>query len=332
MRKPFLLFFVFIINLYLNPTVIIRTKKIAKIGDEIILESDIKKYSKLYGVNYNEAKNILIEMAILYTGAKLYVDAPLEVQVDEQIRKDKAYYASIVGKEVRNVTDEEFLTNLNYNTYSLISYKDDLRKKLWIKKYLTMKLEEKKMEPYKPSDKEVKNLIKNKPDLFEEQEGVLLSMIFFSFYSKNGKIMNKQQIEDVKKKSNICLLELKRNGKYQEMVEKYSDDLISKNNTPKGRVGFIAFDDPRVIKNFSQEILNDLGKSAKGIVYNVYETRNGLYIFKIDEKFKPKRLNNDEIRIKAESYLENEHERKVKDNLKKDLIEELKKQINIEYY
>ena len=334
MKRFFLLFFIFIflINLFSYSIVIIRTKKIAKIGDEIILEHDIKKYSELYGVSYDNAKKILIEMAILYTGAKIFTEAPLEEQIDEQIRKDKAYYASLVGKQVRNVTDEEFLENLNYNTYSLASYKSDLRKKMWIQKYLTVKLEEKKLNSYKPSEKEIKNLIKNKPNLFEEQEGVLLSIIFFSYYNKNGRIMNKQQINEVKKRSNFCLLELKTNERYETMVEKYSDDLISKNNSPKGRVGFIAFDDPKTITSFSKEIINDLKKSDKGIVYKVYETRNGLYIFKIDKKYKPKRLNNDEIRIKAEAYLENEHKRKIKENLKKNLIEELKTKIKIEFY
>jgi hypothetical protein len=335
LKKIFLLlcFFIFLLNQFIFTSVIIRTKKIAKIGDEIILENDIKKYSSLYSIDYDEAKKILIDSAILYTGAKIFTDAPMEEDVDEQLRKDKAYYASLVGKEVRDVTDEEFLENLNNNIYSLTSYRNELRKKLWIQKYLTMKLEEKQLEIYKPSDKEIMNLIKNNPSLFEEQEGALLSMIYFSYFdNKNGRVLNKKQIEELKKNAELCLSELKRNERYSDMVEKYSDDLISKNNTPKGRVGFIAFDDTRVISKFSQEIINDLQEADKGIIYKVYNTRNGLFIFKIDEKIQPKRLNEDQVIIKAESYLEKEHEKKIKDNLKKDLIEKLKNDIEIVFY
>lgn len=329
-------FFIFIlislINILIYPNVIIRTKKIAKIGDEIILENDIKKYSKLYNVDYNSAKTELIEMTILYNGAKAVTECPTEEQVENQIKKDKAYYGSIVGKELRYVTDEEFLASLNYNAYTLTSYKSDLVKKLWIQKYLDEKFKEEILDPYKPLEKEINNLIKNKPELFEEQEGILLSMIYFSYFDKYGGLLNSQEIEEIKKKSQLCLSELKNGQKYENMAEKFSDDLISKNNSPKGRVGFVAFDDPRIINSFSKEIIDDLKKSMIGIIYKAYESKNGLYIFRIDEKIKPRILKNDEARVKAESYLEKENEKKAKENFKKKLIEELKKELNIEYY
>ncbi len=334
MKKNFLLVFIliFVINFLVYSNVIIRTKKFAKIGDEIILENDIKKHSKLYKVDYNRAKTELIEMAILFSGAKSLTDCPTEEQVNNQIKKDKAYYGSLVGKELRNVTDEEFLASLNYNAYSLTSYKNDLRKKLWVQKYIDDKFKEEILNPYKPSEKEINKILKTKPELFEEQEGVLLSMIYFSFYDKYGDYFNNQKIDEIKKKSQLCLSELKKEQTYESLVLKYSDDLISKNNSPKGRIGFIAFDDPRILNSFTEEIIIDLKKSDLGIIHNIYETRNGLYIFKIDEKIKPKTLKNEEAKIKAESYLEKENAKKEKDIFKKKLIEKLRKEIDIVYY
>lgn len=334
MKKYYLLvsILIILINLSIYSNVIIKTKKIAKIGDEIILDIDIKKHSKLYNIEYNIAKNELIEMAILYTAAKTFTEAPTEEQVDNQIKKDKAYYGSLVGKELRYVTDEEFLASLNYNAYSLTSYRNDLRKKIWVQKYLDKKFQEEILDPYKPSNIEINNLLKNKPELFEEQQGVLLSMIYFSYFNDYRQFLNKQEIEEIKKQSQLCISELKRNTSYESLVEKYSGDLISKNNTPKGRVGFIAFDDPRVTAHFSKEIIDDLKKSEVGIIHKVYETQNGLYIFKIDERIMPRKLNNNEAKIKAETYLEKENEKKIKQNLKKKIIDELKKEIKIEYF
>lgn len=332
LNKLYILLLIFIISLNLYSAELIRTKKIAKIGDEIILELDIKKYSKVYNISYDEAKNILIDLAILFTGAKLNIEEPSEEMINEQLRRDKAYYASIVGKEVREVTDEEFLASLNYHTYSLLSYKSDVKKNLWVRDYLNKKIEEAKLDPYTPTEKEINDLIKSKPDLFEEQEGVILSMIYFSFFKENGTLKNKQELDTLRKNSELCISELKQSEKYEDLVSKYSEDLISKNNAPKGRIGFIALDDPRVINSFSKEIVDDLKKSEKGIIIKVYETKNGLYIFKIDEKIKPQRLDKDETRIKAETYLINAYQRNQKENFKKQLINELKNVIDIIYY
>ncbi len=332
LKKIYILLFTFILSINIYSAELIRTKKVAKIGDEIILEIDIKKYSKLYNVSYDEAKNILLNLAILYTGAKLNEEEPSEEMINEQLRKDKAYYASIVGKEVREVTDEEFLAGLNYQTYSLLSYKNDIKKNLWIQTYLNKKIEEAKLDTYTPTENEINDLIKSKPELFEEQEGAILSMIYFSYFKENGSLKNKQEIESLKKNSEACISELRQSEKYEDMVIKYSEDLISKNNTPKGRIGFIALDDPRVLNSFSKEIVDDLRKSDKGIIIKVYETKNGLYIFKIDEKIKPQRLNKDETRIKAETYLINAYQRSQKENLKNQIINELKYYIEIEFY
>lgn len=332
LRKIYILLLIFNLSLNLYSAELIRTKKIAKIGDEIILELDIKKLSKQYNISYDDAKNNLIDLAILYTGAKFSIEEPSDEMINEQLRRDKAYFAGMIGKEVREVTDEEFLASLNYHTYSLLSYKSDVKKNLWIQDYLNKKIQEANLNTYTPSEKEINDLIKSRPDLFEEQEGVILSMIYFSFYKENGSLKNKQEIDALRKNSELCMSELRQNQKYEDLVLKYSEDMISKNNFPKGRIGFIAFDDPRVINSFSKEIVDDIKKSEKGIIIKVYETKNGLYIFKIDEKIKPQKLDKDETRIKAETYLINTYQRNQKESFKKQLINELKNVIDIIYY
>ena len=107
---------------------------------------------------------------------------------------------------------------------------------------------------------------------------------------------------------------------------------VSKNNKPKGRAGFLAFDDPRALINFSADIINELKKSNIGIVYNIFKTKNGLYIFKIDEKVKPDILTGENAKMKAESILNKEYEINLKQNVMKEIIKEVSEKIEITIY
>ncbi len=326
------LIFIVLTNLLLFPKNIIIPKKIAKIGNEIILKNDVNKYAKLNEVSYNVAKKKLIEQAILYLSAKMYIEEPTEESINNQIKKDKAYYANISSKLVKYVSDEEFLANLHYNSLSMKSYKNDVKKTLWIKKFLHKTINQEKLKPYYPSDKEINLFIKNSPKLFEEKKGVILSMIYFSFYNEEANYKQEEDIQKLYKMSQICLKELTDGEKFEDMVRKYSDDLISLNNNPEGRIGSIALDDPRTLEKFSKEILDEFKKAKIGIIKKVFETKNGLYIFKINEKIKPKKLSDDAARIKANGYLQKIHKENLEKKVKDQLINELKEKIDIIIY
>jgi hypothetical protein len=320
-----------LINIIPEESIEISTK-VAKIGNELILKKNVDIYAKFNQVPYAEAKKRLIDITILLTGAKMYSKEPAAIDVNEHFKKAKADYASKVGKEAKNVTDDEFIRNLNANYFSLSTYKNEIKKEIWINKYIDEIIAAKKLDKYIPTSEEINKLIKTKPELLQEKEGVFFSMIFISFYDDKGVIKKPDEIEKVNKISQDCLNELKKYGAFENMVENYSTDLVSKNNTPKGRVGFMAFDDPKAIINFSPEIINELKKSDKGIIYKIYKTKNGNFIFKIDQKVKPDILTGEKARLKAESILEKEYEINLKQSVMKEIIKDVSDKIEITIY
>jgi hypothetical protein len=332
MKRFYHIFFICILAGSLSAEEVVISNKAVKIGNELILKTDIEKYAKKFKVTPDEAKNILIDHAVLFLGSRMYAPEPTEVEIDNYIKKQKNYYANKIGKDARIVTDDEFLAALNYSGTTIGTYKYGIKKELWIEKYIDQVVAERKLPKYTPGKEEVDKVIKNMPELFQEKEGVKFSMIYFSGYTKTGSKKDEKDMETQNALAKKCLAELEKGENFEKMVEKYSEDLISKNNTPRGRAGLIAFDDPRSLLNFSQIILDELKKSNAGIVKKIFPTKNGLYIFKIDEKVKPKILDDQSKKNKAETHLEKEYEKKMKEALVKEIIKELREKVEIINY
>lgn len=332
MKKIFIFLSLLILTMNLFPQKQLIAKKIAKVGSEVILQKDIDKYIKLYKVTQEEAKKELVEESLLFQGAKLYTYPPEEKEIESQIRDDKTFYANKVGKDLNKITDQEFLSALLTNNVSMKTYREYVLKKMWIAKFISETYEKEKMKGYYPTEKEIESFIKEYPLLFEEKEGIVLSMIYFSYYTKDGTLKNDQQKTMQKNKAEECLKGLDIDEKFIEMVSIYSDDLVSLNTFPKGRVGIIRFDDPRAIKNLSDEILNSLKDNPIGIIKKIFETPNGLYIFKIDDKITAKKLSKEESILKAQSHLVKNYEDNLKEKTRAKLINELKSQIELIYY
>ena len=324
------LFFIFSL-LNLSAENIIITKKAAKVSNEVILVREVENYSKLYKIDYEKAKEYLIEEAILFIGAKLYTEEPKETDISNQIRDDKAFYASKVGKDLKNITDEEFLSALLTNNVSMRTYKEYEKKKLWISKFISESYEKEKIKRYYPTTEELEQIMKNKPELFEEKESVILSMIYFSYYGSSGSKKNDEQIKLLKNKAEECLKTINEDN-FVEMVNKYSDDLISLHSTPKGRVGKVPLDDPRTLNSFSEEIISVFKTSNIGLIPKVFETQNGLYIFRIEARVQAIKLSKEESILKAESYLQKEYEQNLKGAIRQRLVNELKRQMEIIIY
>lgn len=332
MKKLSLLIIILNIIFYANSQTQLSIGKAARVGNEIILKSDVIKRAKLYNIGYEQALEELVEDSLLYIGAKISVQEPTEEEVLNQIRDDKAYYASRVNKDVRAVTDDEFLKAILTNNLSMKTYKEYVKRQLWISKFLGYAIENEKLKKYSPTKNEIEKLKKEKPELFEEKEGVIISMIYFSFYDNKGKILTDKEVSNQKEKAKKCLELLNKGLNFEDAVVEYSNDLISKNATPKGRAGFLAFDDPRVKNSLGDEILDALKKSNIGLINRIFETNNGLYIFKIDSKVIPKKLSEDEAYYKAESILISEYNTNIKETVRRKLINELKQKIEVIYY
>ncbi len=311
---------------------ILLTKKVAKIGNEIILKRDVEKYSKLYNISFEEAKKELINESLLYQGAKLYSYPPEEKEIESQIKDDKAYYASKIGREASSISDDEFLGALLTNNVSMKTYREYVTKSIWISKFISETYEKEKLKGYYPTEKEIKDFINDNPKLFEEKEGVVISMIYFSYYTKEGLIKSKDLQKAQRVKAEECLKQIDEDDKFIEMVTKYSDDLFSLNSIPKGRAGAIRFDDPKAVSTLSEEILQNLKENQIGTIKKIFETKHGLYIFKIDEKIQAKKLNKEESVLKSQSFLQKKHEENLKNKIRERLIKEIKNQIEVILY
>lgn len=314
------------------PGTLMMRNHIARIGNEIILKKDIERYAKIHYLSYDEAKRALINLTILYNGAMIYSEEPTDEQVNKQVEKDKAYYANMIGKNISELTDEEFLNTLHYNNVTMIQYKKDLKKILWAESFLRSHVKKALVIDYKPEQSEIEKLMKDRPDLFEERGGAVISLIYFSYYDENGNYLDQQGRDKKNNYAQKCLKLLKEGESFELLAMAYSDDLITKHQDEPGKAGFIAFDDPRSSKSFSADIIRTLKNSNIGIIETIFETNNGLYIIRNDKMVEAVKLSADQALIKAESYLKKLHNTRVKSKVKEDLITDISSKINIKIY
>ena len=155
----------------------------------------------------------------------MYSKEPTDKEINAYFKSLKADYAGKVGKEVKNITDEEFVRNLNANNFSLVSYRNDIKNEIWINNYIDEIIESKKLTRYTPSEEDKEKLINSNPGLFQEKEGVYFSMIFITFYNGKGDLKKADEREKLNKTAQACLEELKNKASFESMVDKYSTDL-----------------------------------------------------------------------------------------------------------
>ncbi len=326
--------FILTTSLYSQGSII--AKKKAKVANEIILAKEVDKQATLYGISKDEALETLVEESLLYQGAKIYVVPPTDEQVENRIMDDKIYYASRANKDLKNVTDTEFLQALMVNNISMKTYREYVKRHLWIEIFISVSMERERLKKYNPTSEEIAKYIKDNHELFEEKSGVLLSMIYFSFYTSDSKPKAPEIVKLLGPKSEKCLEELVNGADFSTEVSIYSDDLFSIKAMPKGRVGIINIDDPRVSRVFSTEIAEALTEAFKtrkiGLIPKIFETKNGLYIFKVDEIIEPVKLSETEMKIKAESLIVKDYEMELRSRTRDKLIKELKENMDIVIY
>jgi hypothetical protein len=331
-KSGLILAFLFIFSTVLHAETLIVTRKAARIGNDLILVKDVEKHAGLYSISYDEALAELIGQSLLYQGAKAYTEEPTEDEINRRIRDDKAYYASRSGRNASEVTDEEFLAAIHMNSYSMKTYREYVKKQLWVSNYIYNEVQKQQIKLYFPTESEIQEVIDSKPEMFEEKKGVELSMIYFSHFDSMGNVHDEKKLTLQKQRAAECLKRLVYDEPFELMVNEYSDDLISLNTIPRGFVGRISLDDPRSLRSFSQDILDAFEKNDVGLIEKVFETVNGLYIFKIDRKIEPRVLPEEAMRQKAESWLQNEYNLNLRNSVKENLMKKMEKVTDITIY
>lgn len=320
-----------IFTLYqVSPVTLLGDKKAARVDNQIILVTEVEEHAKKYNLTYKESLNSLLEEAILYFGAKISIEEPTEEQVEKKVREDRSLFASKIGKRVSEVSDDDFLIFIINNFGTKKNYIEKIKKNIWISTYLEASFTEERVKDSIFTNEEIEAFIKENSTLFEEKAGVKLSMIYFSAFTDEGQARSNADMDKQRERAVVCLQELKDGGDFRELVTKYSDDTISIQAQPPGFVGDIYLDDPRTYENLSREIVEDLKLIKEpGLISRTYATRNGIFIFYIDDRIKPKLLDEDRRRMKAKDILRIRKERELKNKLRKKIIFEMRKKADI---
>ncbi|MCG8570353.1 MAG: peptidylprolyl isomerase [Spirochaetes bacterium] len=327
-----ILFLIIIANtFFLYSQTLLFNKRAARVADQVILKSTVKKHAELYQISYDQAFEHLLEEELLYVGATIYIDEPTIEDIENQVTKEKKILSLKYKGKNQDLSDEEFISIILNNNLSMTTYKANIKKSLWIERFLNDHYDRGPNASLFISDEDITRTLEKFPELGYEKEGVELSMIYFSFYNANGNRIGEYEEEKKRLQASVCLEDLKKGVPFDELVPRYSDDLISLNSNPPGFVGILTLDDPRVTEKFSEEIVTAL-KNSKGLIKKVFETVYGLYIFQVLSKIEPQQLSVEEARMKAEDFMLKLQEIQRKRQIRTDLVKDLKDKIEIKIY
>ena len=325
--------FIIDVTFCLNAQMTLRAKVAAKVNNEIILQSDVQKHAKLYKISYDEALRELIDDALLYAGAKIAVPEPNDDEVLVMINEDKAYYANQVHKDVKDISEQEFLNALLTNNVSMKTFKEYKKRQLWVSNYVASVLDSEAVKYYFPTEAEIAAATEAHPDLLLEGAGAAISMIMWTAFNRDGQPESQVVMKEKARLAEECLEKLKKGSDFIDMVIEYSDDLVTRDDPDApGYAGVISFDDPRVEKSFPQNVIKALESAEVGTIMQIFQTNAGLYIFRIEAKVPPTKLYGEEARIKVESYLKNEHKKNLREKTRAKLIKQLEKEFDIKMY
>ncbi len=195
----------------------------AVVDDRAIWLSDVDERALLYAATYGippqqlpslrrEVLQQMVNTELLYL--KIREDTTIHVSEDEVERAIDMQLQQMRG----NMSEEEFEKKLKEAGFTLESYRrylrDDIRKTLYIQKYVEMKLKPR----IKVSDKEVEEAYKTLADSLSTPPEFKLAVI--TLMVKPSASAEQEYYAKAKR----IYKQLKRGANWEEMVQKYSDD------------------------------------------------------------------------------------------------------------
>ncbi|MBR2316978.1 MAG: peptidylprolyl isomerase, partial [Spirochaetales bacterium] len=235
-----------------------KKNRVAKVANRVFLKSEVEEAMRQSKVSYEQALEDLINFEVLYQAAKIRIPLPDERAVLEAIREEKQYYALHFRREVESISDQEFLNSIGFKNRSMREYRDYTIKRMMVEQYLNVLYSEVELKNNTISQSEIDNFIKNNPRLFKKSETYNLMLIYFSFFSKEGRQLTKDEISAKCKLAEECLGRLKGGADFSKMAQKYSEDLYSLRQNPVGYYGKVESEDEYTKKRFSPEIITTL--------------------------------------------------------------------------
>ncbi|MCJ7508064.1 MAG: peptidylprolyl isomerase [candidate division Zixibacteria bacterium] len=248
---------------------------VAVVGDQIILESELKTQIQLYGdqflqngVSQNELESTVLNQMIKDKLILIQAEKDTSIEItseqveqalDEQMKRLRARFAS--EEEFQAQLQKEGLTEKELRK----RYKKAINDQLLRDKLLSSKISK-----ISVSNKEVRDFYYNYQDSIPEQpEGVRLGHILIPI--KTGP----ETIDQLKKKAQ-SILEMARKGEdFSELAKKYSDDPSSAQG---GELGYFRKGD--MVPSFEKATF----ALKVGEISDVVETQFGFHIIKLEDK------------------------------------------------
>jgi parvulin-like peptidyl-prolyl isomerase len=332
MIKRFVLFSFFLV-LMLNQTFAARLdfkkNRAAKVGDRVFLKSEVKEAMRQSKVSYEQALDDLINFEVLYQAAKIRIPIPEEKAVLELIKEEKQYYALHFRREAESISDQEFLNSVGFKNRSMRDYRDYTIKRIMVEQYLNVLYTEAELKNNTISQEEIDNFIKDNPRLFKKSETYDLMLIYFSFFSKEGRELTKSEISDKCKTAEECLGRLKGGADFSQIAKTYSEDLYSLRQSPIGYYGKVERDDEYTKKRFSGEILDTLAGADMGLIERLFATQDGVFIFRLLERIPEREITGEDAYAIAMDEVKKKNIKNAKKEVERKTLEEYKKHFDV---
>ncbi len=315
-------------------TQVIQIKKniVAKVSDKIITKQDVVKRSLKYSISFEQALDEIVEFELLYLAAKIEIQEPDMKVINENIETDRKYYAAQFIKDESDITNLEFLNAAGIGNGTMTEYIEYTKKRIMVSEYINKLYEEVVNNSSYISSNEIAEYIKSHPEKFIKNEKYEIMMIYFSYFDKQGNLLNDDKIKQKVKKAAECLDELKKGANFSGVAMKYSDDSLSLRTNPPGLIGTIEKNDDYITKRFSSDIMEAFATEKIGILHKIFGTDNGLYIFKIVNREDQKIIDGAEAESMAQSILISETIENKRKEVKQTKITEFKKLFNVMLY
>jgi peptidyl-prolyl cis-trans isomerase SurA len=277
-KRLLLLFCSFFLLSSLSSAQEVLDRIVAVIGNQIILESELKAQLALYATQFgvdlkDEQKRKELEKELLeqmINDNLLLIQAqkdttievtPKEVEtgVEEQLKKVKSQFAS--EEAFQDQLKAEGLTENELKK----KYKEQIKKQMLIERLTSRKLSKVSV-----STKEVRDFYQTYQDSIPDQpESIKLNHILLGIKT------NQTTLDSLKKKAEMILNLAKKGEDFASLASEYSDDPTGKNG---GDLGFFKRGD--MIEKFEKVAF----ALNPGEISDLVETEFGYHIIKVEEK------------------------------------------------
>lgn len=323
------LLFLFVMNNSFAAKLDLKKNRAAKVGNRVFLKSEVEEAMRQSKVSYEQALEDLINFEVLYQAAKIKVPPPTEKTVLENIREEKQYYALHFRREADSISDQEFLNAVGFKNRSMRDYREYTIKRILVEQYLNDLYTEAELRNNTITQTEIDNFIKDNPRIFKKSETYDLMLIYFSFFSDNGRQLTKDEISAKCKSAEECLGRLKGGADFSDMAKNYSDDLYSLRQSPVGYYGKVESDDEYTKKRFSPEILAALASADSGLLPKLFATRDGVFIFYLIEKIPEKEITGEDAYAIAMDEVKKENIKNAKKEVERKTLEEYRNYFDV---